>query len=60
LYFLQSSFYLKQEDSKYILPFFMSSRLFIRNIPKHITEERLKKHFSQKGAVTDVKILKKK
>ena len=38
----------------------MSSRLFVRNIPKHITEERLKQHFSQKGTVTDVKILKRK
>lgn len=38
----------------------MSSRLFVKNIPKHVTEERLKKHFSQKGTVTDVKILKRK
>ena len=38
----------------------MSSRLFVKNLPKHITEERLKQHFSQKGEVTDVKILKKK
>lgn len=38
----------------------MSSRLFVKNLPKHITEERLKQHFAQKGEVTDVKILKKK
>lgn len=38
----------------------MSSRLFVKNLPKHITEDRLRKHFSQKGTVTDVKILKKK
>lgn len=41
-------------------PFLMSSRLFVKNIPKHVTEERLKNHFSQKGIVTDVKILKRK
>lgn len=40
--------------------FLMSSRLFVKNIPKHVTEERLRKHFSQKGVVTDVKILKRK
>ena len=38
----------------------MSTRLFVKNIPKHATEEKLKTFFSQKGQVTDVKILKKK
>ena len=37
----------------------MSTRLFVKNIPKHATEEKLKTFFSQKGQVTDVKILKK-
>ncbi|KAK8795638.1 hypothetical protein WA158_000295 [Blastocystis sp. Blastoise] len=37
----------------------MSSRIFISNIPKHITEDKLKKHFSTKGEVTDCKILKR-
>eukprot|EP01125_Pyxidicula_operculata_P018401 TRINITY_DN6534_c0_g5_i1.p1 TRINITY_DN6534_c0_g5~~TRINITY_DN6534_c0_g5_i1.p1 ORF type:complete len:926 (-),score=321.38 TRINITY_DN6534_c0_g5_i1:282-3059(-) len=35
-----------------------NTRLIVRNIPKHVTEQRLKAHFSQKGEVTDVKIVK--
>ena len=38
----------------------MSTRLFVKNIPKHISEERLKDYFAQKGTVTDVKILSRK
>ena len=38
----------------------MSTRLFVKNLPKHVTEDKLKAFFSQKGQVTDVKILKKK
>ena len=38
----------------------MSTRLFVKNIPKHVSEDRLKQFFSQKGTVTDVKILKRK
>ena len=38
----------------------MSTRLFVKNIPKHISEERLKDFFAQKGTVTDVKILSRK
>lgn len=38
----------------------MSTRLFVKNLPKHITEDKLKAFFSKKGQVTDVKILKKK
>ena len=37
----------------------MSSRLYIKNLPKHLTEERLKEHFMQKGSVTDAKIMKR-
>lgn len=28
-------------------------------MPKHLTEERLKEHFSKKGIVTDSKIMRK-
>lgn len=35
------------------------SRLFLKNIPVAITEERLKKHFEPAGSITDVRILKK-
>jgi multiple RNA-binding domain-containing protein 1 len=34
-----------------------STRLFIRNLPKHATDESLRKHFSKKGIVTDAKVL---
>ena len=37
-----------------------SSRLCVKNIPKYVTEKRLKEHFAAKGAVTDIKILKTK
>jgi multiple RNA-binding domain-containing protein 1 len=33
--------------------------LIIKNLPKHLTDERLKEHFSKKGIVTDAKIMKK-
>jgi RNA recognition motif-containing protein len=35
-----------------------TSRLCIKNIPKHLTDQRLKDHFAAKGQVTDVKVLK--
>eukprot|EP00798_Chlamydomonas_sp_ICE-L_P010822 gene10822-16908_t len=35
-----------------------SSRLCIKNIPKYALENRLREHFSQKGEVTDVKVMK--
>jgi hypothetical protein len=35
-----------------------TSRLCIKNIPKYLPEQRLKDHFSVKGQVTDIKILK--
>ena len=37
----------------------MSSRIIVKNLPKKITEEEIKKHFSQKGIVTDIKIMHK-
>lgn len=36
------------------------SRLIVKNLPKHLTEEDLARHFSQKsGVVTDAKIMMK-
>ena len=32
------------------------TRLIVKNLPNHITTDRLKEHFSQKGYVTDVKL----
>ena len=36
----------------------VSSRLIVRNLPKHLTDKRLREHFSAKGEVTDVRIMK--
>ena len=35
-----------------------SSRLCVKNIPKHLKDDRLREHFAARGEVTDVKILK--
>ena len=35
------------------------SRIIVKNLPKNINENDIKKHFSIKGDVTDVKIMKK-
>lgn len=35
---------------------FQSSRIIVKNLPKKITPERLKAHFSAKGHVTDLKL----
>ena len=35
-----------------------TSRVFIRQLPKHATERRVKEHFASLGEVTDVKILR--
>ena len=35
-----------------------SSRLCVKNIPKHLTLERLREHFAERGEVTDAKIMK--
>ncbi|KAI9220240.1 hypothetical protein BC828DRAFT_415832 [Blastocladiella britannica] len=34
------------------------SRIFVKNLPKYITDDRLRDHFSATGAVTDVKLLR--
>lgn len=38
-----------------------SSRLIVKNLPKHYNEERMKEHFSNAGefVVTDAKIMRK-
>lgn len=38
----------------------MSSRLLVKNLPKHLTEKRFRDHFAQKGTVTDAKIIRTK
>jgi len=35
-----------------------SSRLCVKNIPKHLTLDRLREHFAERGLVTDAKIMK--
>ena len=35
------------------------SRIIVKNLPKNINENDIKKHFSIKDEVTDVKIMKK-
>ncbi|KAJ2546757.1 Multiple RNA-binding domain-containing protein 1 [Coemansia sp. RSA 1933] len=35
----------------------MSSRIIVKNLPKHITEDRFRSHFGAKGEVTDVKLV---
>lgn len=34
------------------------SRLIVRNLPKHLTVQRLKEHFERQGEVTDARIMK--
>ncbi|GEQ69013.1 hypothetical protein JCM33374_g2683 [Metschnikowia sp. JCM 33374] len=36
------------------------SRLIVKGLPKYLTEDRLKDHFSKEGNVTDVKLMKKR
>ncbi|KAF9334647.1 hypothetical protein BG006_001777 [Podila minutissima] len=36
----------------------MLSRLIIKNLPKHLTDERFREHFSTVGEVTDAKLMK--
>ncbi|KAJ1937703.1 Multiple RNA-binding domain-containing protein 1, partial [Linderina macrospora] len=35
----------------------MSSRIIIKNLPKHYSEERFREHFSTKGEVTDARLM---
>lgn len=37
-----------------------TTRICVKNIPKYVDESRIKEHFSQKGEVTDVKIMRTK
>lgn len=36
-----------------------TSRLIVKNIPRHLSEERLREHFGKQGIVTDAKIMRK-
>ena len=38
----------------------MASRICIKSLPKHVTEDRLREHFSAKGEVTDAKVIRSK
>lgn len=35
-----------------------SSRLCIKNIPAYVDEEQLRKHFGEKGEVTDARVIR--
>lgn len=39
---------------------FFRSRLCVKNLPKYVGEERLRDFFSQKGEVTDAKLMRTK
>jgi RNA recognition motif-containing protein len=41
-------------------PQMATSRVCVKNLPKHVDEKRLREHFSAKGEVTDAKIMKTK
>lgn len=34
-----------------------TTRLMVKNLPKYVKDEQLKKHFSKKGNVTDCKVV---
>lgn len=40
------------------LPQEKSSRICVKNMPKYADEQRLREHFSQKGEVTDAKVVR--
>ena len=35
-----------------------TTRIFVRNLPKHLTDDRFRQHFAAKGKVTDAKVLR--
>jgi RNA recognition motif-containing protein len=35
-----------------------TSRIIVKNLPKHVDERRLREHFSAKGEVTDAKVMR--
>lgn len=37
-----------------------TSRICVKNLPKHVDDRRLREHFSAKGEVTDCKIMRTK
>eukprot|EP00903_Cladosiphon_okamuranus_P014644 g13579.t1 len=37
-----------------------STRLIVKNVPKHVDEKRLRKHFAERGQVSDAKIVRTK
>lgn len=49
----------KSNEKKSIVSAQATSRLIVKNIPRHITEDRLRIHFAAKGIVTDCKVMKK-
>ncbi|ORZ32517.1 hypothetical protein BCR44DRAFT_1487118 [Catenaria anguillulae PL171] len=34
------------------------SRIIVKNLPKYVTQDRLRDHFSKKGTITDIKLVK--
>eukprot|EP00854_Cymbomonas_tetramitiformis_P002948 gene2948-3763_t len=40
------------------MPEMRSTRICVKGLPKHVDEKRVREHFSSKGVVTDVKILR--
>ncbi|KAI9141566.1 hypothetical protein BKA69DRAFT_1124694 [Paraphysoderma sedebokerense] len=36
------------------------TRIIVKNLPKHITEQRFREHFAEKGEVTDARLMKTK
>ena len=51
-------FYNKFQQSTLHLPDHLMSRVIVKNIPTHLSEKDLNKHFSAVGSVTDVKVMK--
>lgn len=41
-------------------PALATSRVCVKNLPKHVDERRLREHFCAKGEVTDAKIMRTK
>ena len=37
-----------------------SSRICVKGLPKHLTDDKLRKHFSQSGEVTAAKVMRAK
>lgn len=33
-----------------------SSRIIVKNLPKQVTDQRMREHFAQKGEITDVRL----